>query len=229
MKKSFLPQLIEPSDGLKLREGVCLDKIITPEMFSKENIVNASEVLIEINESDNLSSQAELISRALSFGWTPLEYEEKLLIQERKSKTYKLSEIKIKYKIIIVLSQVIGLGYLLLFPTTVSYGLSFTVLICLLPIYPILLFFERDILQQTWDLLEGLRFEPNYIVKLKNTLYNHFDYILSTANDQFWSYLNNQLDKTFIADQILLMFLIMVTFSFLVLSLFLQSLFVDNS
>ncbi|MGK7953847.1 MAG: hypothetical protein AB4063_01055 [Crocosphaera sp.] len=230
MKKSFLPQLIEPSDGLKLREGVCLDKRITPEMFSEDNIVNASEVLIDIHESDNLYSQAELISRALSFGWIPLEYEEKVFIKKIKLKTYKSSETKIKYKIIIIgVSQLIGLGYLFLFPTTLSYLLSFTVLICLLPIYPMLLFFNRDILQQTWDLLDLLRFEPNYIVELKDTLYDYFDCLLLTSNDKLWIYLNNQLDKTFIADQVLLMFLIMVTFSFWVLSLFLQSLFVDNS
>ncbi|MGK7939340.1 MAG: hypothetical protein AB4062_04130 [Crocosphaera sp.] len=230
MKKSFLPQLIEPSDGLKLREGACLDPRITSEMLSEENIINASEILIDINESDNLSSQNELISRALSFGWTPLKYEEKLLIEETKLKTYKSSKINFKYKIIIVgLSQVIGLVYLFLFPTTVSYLLSFTVLVCLLPIYPMLLFFDRDIMKNTWEILKGFRFEPNYLVELKNTLYNYLDYLFSTSNEQVWIYLNNEFDKIFLADQILLMFLIIVTFIFLFLSLFLQSILMKKS
>ncbi len=228
MKKSFLAQLLEPSDGLKFREGVCLDPRITPEMLSDNNIINASEILIDINESDNLSSQNELISRALNSGWFPLEYEEKPLIKEPKSQVYNASKIKIKYRLILIgVSQLIGLGYLFLFPTTVSYLLSFTALVCLLPIYPMLLFFNKDVIN-IWRFLKVFRFEPNYIVELKNNLYNHFDYILSTSNEQLWIDLNNQVEPSFLADQILLMFLIIVSLIFLSISLFLQSILISQ-
>ncbi|MDJ0601941.1 MAG: hypothetical protein QNJ37_24260 [Crocosphaera sp.] len=223
MKESFLPQLLEPLDGLKLRQGVLLDKRITPEMFSFENLINASEVLIEINESRNLSSQAELLSRALSFGWTPLEFEEKPFSKEKISKFNNSSKVNLKYYILKGISLIIGLVYLPLFPTTVGYLLSFTFLICLLPIYPMLLLSNRDILQQTWTFLKVLRFEPDYVIEIKKTLYHYFDYIFSASEDQNWNYLNVLLSQAFVADQILLLFLVTLAFGFCFVSMFLAS------
>ena len=90
------------------------------------------------------------------------------------------------------------------------------------------MFFNQDILQQSWDLLEVLRFEPNYIISLKTALYNHVNYIFSVSDDELWKHLNNLLTQAFITDQILLYFLLIVTFYFWLPLLLIISLTLDS-
>ncbi|EAZ88243.1 hypothetical protein [Crocosphaera chwakensis] len=230
MKTRFLEQLIEPSDGLKLVRGLRLDKRITPEMLSEDNLINASEVLISINESDNLFSQTNLISRALDFGWTPLEYEEKIDQVEKKTKVI-IKKVIVKNYLLRGLSLIISLIFLFIFPTIASYFLSFTIfafLPLLLLSFPFLLFSNQDIFLETWQLLGVIRFEPDYIINLKHFLYIYFDFVVSNSDDQILVDIYNQLSPTIIADIILFMFLMIVTLTLPVLSYFVNFLFSDE-
>ncbi|EAZ88304.1 hypothetical protein [Crocosphaera chwakensis] len=229
-KEKFLEQLIEPSDGLKLVRGLRLDKRITSEMLSEDNVINASEVLIEINESDNLFSQTNLISRALDYGWTPLEYEEKICEVKKKTKVI-IKKVIVKNYLLRSLSLIISLIFLFIFPTIASYFLSFTIFAFLpLPLlsFPFVLFSNQDIFLETWQLLGVIRFEPDYIINLKHFLYIYFDFVVSNSDDQILVDIYNQLSPTIIADIILFMFLMIVTLTLPVLSYFVNFLFSDE-
>lgn len=72
MKKSLI-DLSSKEDAKELCQGLILDKRVSYEMMSNTNICDAAEVLLAIGDAKNLTSQADLLTRALNNGWTPVD------------------------------------------------------------------------------------------------------------------------------------------------------------
>jgi hypothetical protein len=66
--------LYEPQDALALCQGkFCLRRGNHDIYVTETNVLEAAEILIAINDAENLTSQAEVIERAMSYKWGPVE------------------------------------------------------------------------------------------------------------------------------------------------------------
>ena len=66
-----LVSLTRKEDSFKLCSGVIRDRRVTHEMMNNKNILDAAEVLLAVNDANYLTSKADILSRALDYGWTP--------------------------------------------------------------------------------------------------------------------------------------------------------------
>ncbi|HEY9881726.1 MAG TPA: hypothetical protein V6D29_24960 [Leptolyngbyaceae cyanobacterium] len=70
--KTFAHTLYAPEDALDLRQGKLRSYNAFGEaILHKRNVLAAAEVLIILNDANNLCSRADVIERALSYGWEP--------------------------------------------------------------------------------------------------------------------------------------------------------------
>jgi hypothetical protein len=99
-------QLLTPEDIFKLRQGK-IRSINLPNNFqcNRDTLLQVAELLIILNDADNLTSQADAVERAISYGY--LSSNELLGISSRNS--------KISLKKILILSFGYCFGLLFLF------------------------------------------------------------------------------------------------------------------
>ena len=71
--ESFARTLYCPEDALRLRQGKLRNQESHRDFVLDDNdVIDAAEILILLNDANNLCSKADLVERAMSYGWAPV-------------------------------------------------------------------------------------------------------------------------------------------------------------
>jgi hypothetical protein len=71
--EGFAHTLYCPEEALKLRQGKLRGhKALEEFIFDEKNVSDAAEILILLDDAHNFYSQADIVERAMSYGWTPV-------------------------------------------------------------------------------------------------------------------------------------------------------------
>lgn len=71
--ENFIETLHVPEDALKLCDGKPRSqKVVKYYILNNQDVLDAAEILILLNDANNLCSKADVIERAMSYGWEPV-------------------------------------------------------------------------------------------------------------------------------------------------------------
>jgi hypothetical protein len=71
--ENFIETLYLPEDALDLCQGKLRNrKALEYSLLDDKDVLDAAEILILLNDANNLCSKADVMERAMSYGWEPV-------------------------------------------------------------------------------------------------------------------------------------------------------------